>query len=148
MDQQDYFILWSVYVSAAFVLLLASIFFTGFLWRFIKEPIVLAIVILLFYPIVIDPSKGQYAPAIAVMAIDFLMHVGDHQLEIANELFYAIEITLVVYFIFAIFIRWPIEFAFRRWWVKRKKQRKDVSQNHQEDDIEQENMILHANEKL
>lgn len=146
MDQQDYFILWSVYLCAAFVLLLASIFFTGFLWRFLKEPIVIIVAILLFYPIVIDPGKSQYAPAIAVMAVDFLMHVGDHQVAIANDLFYKIEIVLIVYFVFAIFIRWPVETAIRKWWQNRLKKQQET--NNQKDDFEQNNTDLQANEKL
>lgn len=45
--------------------------FTSFLWRLIKEPIVLVITILLFSPTLINPEPAQYAPAIAVMAMDF-----------------------------------------------------------------------------
>lgn len=145
MDQQDYFILWSVYLCAAFVLLLASIFFTGFLWRFLKEPIVIIVAILLFYPILIDPEKGQYAPAIAVMAMDFLMHVGDHQVEIANDLFYKIEMVLIAYFIFAIFIRWPVEIVVRKWWQSRRKKRQE---DHAQEDVMQQDVTLQANEKL
>ncbi|AZS51907.1 hypothetical protein DM558_14530 [Entomomonas moraniae] len=145
MDQQDYFILWSVYLCAAFVLLLASIFFTGFLWRFLKEPIVIIVAILLFYPILIDPEKGQYAPAIAVMAMDFLMHVGDHQVEIANDLFYKIEMVLIAYFIFAIFIRSPVEIVARKWWQSR---RKKSQEDHAPEDVMQQDVTLQANEKL
>lgn len=146
MDQQDYFILWSVYLCAALILLLASVFFTNFLWRFLKEPIVIIIAILLFYPILIDPDKNQYAPAIAVMAMDFLMHVGDHQIAIANDLFYKIEIVLIAYFVFAIFIRWPVEVVVRKWWSNhRKKEQQESSQN---DDFEQSHSDLHASEKL
>lgn len=120
MCPQDYFILWSIYSVSAVVLLLASIFFTNFLWRIIKEPIVIIVAILLFYPILIDADKTQYAPAIAVMAIDFLMKVGKHETIIINQLVYIIEMVLVGYFIFAIFIRWPAEVAFRKWYRNRK----------------------------
>ena len=131
MSQQDYFILWSIYSVTAVILLLASIFFTGFLWRIIKEPIVIIVAILLFYPIIIDPEKAQYAPAISVMAIDFLMGVGDHQVAIINQLVYCIEMALVVYFIFAIFIRWPIEIVFRKWYKNRKAQKEQPLEEQQ-----------------
>lgn len=123
MSQQDYFILWSVYSIAAVIALLASIFFTGFLWRILKEPVVIVVAILLFYPFLIDAEKAQYAPAIAVMAIDFLMGVGDNQSIIINQLVYFIEMALAVYFIFAIFVRWPIETVFRKWYRNRKQQK-------------------------
>lgn len=95
-------------------------FFTNFLWRFLKEPIVLIVAILLFSPTLIDPSHNQYAPAIAVMAMDFLWDIGSHDVAIANELTYRVEVTLAIYFMFIICIRWPVEYAFKRWWVKRK----------------------------
>lgn len=114
MNQQDYFILWSVYCVAAFILLLASIFFTNFLWRFLKEPIVLVVAILLFSPTLIDPINNQYAPSIAVMAMDFLLTVGHHDIEIANNLTYQIEVALAVYFVFIICVRWPIEYVFKK----------------------------------
>lgn len=123
MSQQDYFVLWSIYSIAAVILLLASIFFTNFLWRIIKEPIVIVVAILLFYPILIDPEKSQYAPAISVMAIDFLMGVGANQITIINQLTYCIEVVLVSYFVFAIFIRWPIETIFRKWYTNKKGQK-------------------------
>lgn len=118
MNQQDYFILWSVYCVAAFILLLASIFFTNFLWRFLKEPIVLVVAILLFSPTLIDPINNQYAPSIAVMAMDFLLAVGHHDIEIANNLTYQIEVALAVYFVFIICVRWPIEYVFKKWRTK------------------------------
>lgn len=123
MNQQDYFIVWSIYCVAAFILLLASIFFTNFLWRFLKEPVVIIVAILLFSPTLIDPNHNQYAPSIAVMAIDFLWAVGNHDVDIANKLTYNIEMALAIYFIFIICIRWPIEYAFKQWRYKRKMKR-------------------------
>lgn len=146
MYQQDYFILWSVYAMAAFILLLASIFFTSFLWRCIKEPIVLVIAILLFSPTLIDPAQGQYAPAIAVMAMDFLMQVGEHEVDIANELFYRIEIVLAIYFAFIIFIRWPLEYFFRKWWKSHQEAKalqKGVIAEYEHDEA-----TLHADERI
>lgn len=151
MNQQDYFILWSVYAVAAFVLLLASIFFTSFLWRFIKEPIVLIVAILLFSPTLINPEQSQYAPAIAVMAMDFLMQVGDHQIAIANELLYRVQVALAIYFIFAIFIRWPMEYGFRKWQQKRleaKQQRESAKVDMADDEFYEHNPSLQASEKL
>lgn len=132
MNPQDYFILWSIYCIAAVILLLASIFFTGFLWRFIKEPIVLVVAIILFSPTLIAPEQNQYAPAIAVMAMDFLMHVGEHDVSLASQLLYRIEVALAIYFFFAICIRWPVEYSFRKWWKKRQ-QNKQALQEH--DDV-------------
>lgn len=120
MNQQDYYILWAVYVTAAIILLFACFFFTNFLWRWLKEPIGLMVAIILFSPTLIAPEQNQYAPSIAVLAMDFLMHMGDHVADIANELLYRIEIALAIYFIFAIFIRWPIEYGVGKWWRNRK----------------------------
>lgn len=148
MNQQDYFILWSIYAVAAFILLLASIFFTSFLWRLIKEPIVLVIAILLFSPTLINPEPAQYAPAIAVMAMDFLMQVGDHQVAIANELLYRVEIALAIYFIFAIFIRWPLEYGFRKWQQKRQSNKELVNTASVDDEMQESQSSLQAEEKL
>lgn len=151
MNQQDYFILWSVYCIAAFILLLASIFFTGFLWRFLKEPIVLIVAILLFSPTLIDSAHNQYAPSIAVMAMDFLWDIGSHDVAIANKLTYHIEIALAVYFIFIICIRWPVEYAFKKWWAKRKAKKTASSPSQtsvMDEQVLQNEVELQANERI
>lgn len=152
MSQQDYFILWSVYCVAAFILLLASIFFTNFLWRFLKEPIVLIVAILLFSPTLVDATHSQYAPAIAVMAMDFLWDIGSHDVTIANELTYRIEVALAIYFIFIICVRWPIEYAFNKWRAgrKAKKNTQIASQDSMVDEqfaMQSEN-VLQAKERI
>lgn len=43
---------------------------TGWMWRWLREPLRLIVFILLFTPTPVDPQNDLYAPAIAITALD------------------------------------------------------------------------------
>ena len=50
---------------------------TRWMWRYLREPLVVIVAVLLFTPTLIDPAKDVYA-AIAVSALDLMFKVGSN----------------------------------------------------------------------
>lgn len=115
MNEHDYVLAWGLYAIAALGCLLVSFLMTGWMWRYLREPLRLVIAVLLFTPTVVDPGKDLYAPAVAVTALDLLFKVGSNMWTAVSDLAMYGMIAVVIYLLFVL-IRWPIERA----WNKRK----------------------------
>ncbi len=115
MNEHDYVLAWGLYAIAALGCLLVSFLMTGWMWRYLREPLRLVIAVLLFTPTVVDPGKELYAPAVAVTALDLLFKVGSNMWTAVSDLAMYGMIAVVIYVLFVL-IRWPIERA----WNKRK----------------------------
>ncbi|HWR78867.1 MAG TPA: MFS transporter [Pseudomonas sp.] len=113
MTENDYLLAWSAYGVAALGCLLVWFQMTGWMWRWLREPLRLLVAVLLFTPTVVDPGKDALAPAIAITAMDLLLDVGDNAWRAVADLTSYGMIVFVVYLVFA-GIRWPIESAIRR----------------------------------
>lgn len=112
MTEHDYLLAWSVYAIAAFGCLLVWMRMTRWIWRWLREPLRILMAVLLYTPTIVEPAKDQYAPAVAVTALDIVFKVGGNMWKAASELSMYAMIALVIYVIFAL-IRWPIERAWR-----------------------------------
>jgi signal transduction histidine kinase len=108
MSGNDYLIAWVAYGIAAFGILLVWFRLTGWLWRWLREPLRLFAAILLFTPTVVDASQDLFAPAIAVAALDMLFKVGNSVWRAVADLAMYGMIAFALYLLFAA-IRWPIE---------------------------------------
>lgn len=64
MNEQDYLIAWGAYAIAGLGLMLVFWLMTGWMWRWLREPLRLIVFILLFTPTPVDPQNDLYAPAI------------------------------------------------------------------------------------
>ncbi|MET1077989.1 MAG: MFS transporter [Pseudomonas sp.] len=117
MTEQDYLLAWSAYAVAALGCLLVWFRLTGWLWRFLREPLRLLMGVLLLTPTIIDPTKELFAPAIAITALDLLFKVGNNVWRAVADLALYGLIALGLYLVFAA-LRWPIE----RWWRGRSSQ--------------------------
>jgi hypothetical protein len=115
MIENDYLLAWSVYAVAALGLLLVWVRITGWMWRWLRELLWLAMAVLLFTPTLVDPAREMLAPAIAVGALDLLFKVGSNLWRAVADLSMYGLIACVLYLIFAA-LRWPLE----RWWHKRR----------------------------
>lgn len=78
MTEHDYLMAWAAYLAAAFSCLLIAFFVTGWMWRWLREPLRVVATVLLFTPSLIDPARDLYAPAIAVAALDVLFKANNH----------------------------------------------------------------------
>ena len=78
MNEQDYLIAWGAYAIAGLGLMLVFWLMTGWMWRWLREPLRLIVFILLFTPTPVDPQNDLYAPAIAITALDVVFKVGNN----------------------------------------------------------------------
>ncbi len=105
MTEQEYLIAWAVYGVAALLLLVASFKATGWLWRWLREPLRLVVAVLLVTPALVDAEHGLYAPAIAVTVLDLVFKVGNSAWSAVANLAAAGTIGVVLYLIFVL-CRW------------------------------------------
>ncbi len=108
MTEHDYLLAWSLYGAAALGCLLVWLRMTGWLWRWLREPLRVIAAVLLFSPKVVDPGKDFFAPAIAITALDLLLKVGNNAWRAAADLSMYAMLGMAVYLLFAL-IRWPFE---------------------------------------
>ena len=85
---------------------------TRWIWRWLREPLQLLMAVLLFSPTIVDPVKTQFAPAVAITALDLLLKVGNNAWRAISDLFMYAMIAFAVYIVIVL-IRWPIERAAR-----------------------------------
>lgn len=78
MTENDYLIARSVYAFAALGCLLVWFLMTRWMWRYLKEPLLVAVAVLLFTPTMVDPAKDAMAPAVAITALDLMFKVGSN----------------------------------------------------------------------
>ncbi|CAM3160457.1 MFS transporter [Pseudomonas floridensis] len=108
MTDNDYLIAWSLYAFAASGCLLVWFLMTGWMWRYLKEPLRVIAAVLLFTPTLVDPVKDAYAPAVAITALDLMFKVGSNVWTAVSDLAMYGMFALGAYLLFVL-IRWPIE---------------------------------------
>lgn len=113
MTENDYLLAWSAYGIAALGCIVVWFLMTGWMWRWLREPLRLLVAVLLLTPTVVDPGKDALAPAIAITAMDLLLKVGDNAWRAVADLSSYAMLAFAVYLLFAA-IRWPIESALKR----------------------------------
>jgi hypothetical protein len=114
MNENDYLLAWGAYLIAALGCLLVWFRLTSWMWRYVREPLRVLVVVLLFSPTVVDPIKDDFAPAIAIVAMDLLLDVGNNVWRAVADLSMYTLIAFILYLLF-VALRWPIE----RWWQDR-----------------------------
>ncbi|MGQ7818274.1 MFS transporter [Metapseudomonas furukawaii] len=108
MTENDYLLAWAAYGVAALGCLLVWFRLTGWMWRWLREPLRVLVAVLLLTPTIVDPAKDQFAPAIAITALDLMFKVGNNAWKAALDLTMYTIIAFGLYLAFA-GIRWPIE---------------------------------------
>ena len=83
MSENDYLLAWGAYLIAAFGCLLLWFRLTGWMWRYLREPLRVLMTVLLFTPTIVDPAKEQFAPAVAISAMDLLEVLKKDRMELA-----------------------------------------------------------------
>jgi hypothetical protein len=114
MSENDYLLAWGAYLIAAFGCLLVWFRLTGWMWRYLREPLRVLMAVLLFSPTIVDPAKEQFAPAVAITVMDLLLKVGNNVWRAVADLAMYSLIALALYLLF-VAIRWPV----LRWWKER-----------------------------
>ncbi|MFJ3484142.1 MFS transporter [Pseudomonas sp. NPDC090202] len=106
MTENDYLIAWGLYAFAALGCLWVWFKLTGWMWRYLREPLRVIGAVLLFGPTIIDPAKDQYAPALAISVLDLAFKVGNNVWRAALDLCTYGAVALGLYIVFAL-IRLP-----------------------------------------
>lgn len=114
MTEQDYLLAWGVYAVSALGCLLVWFQMTGWIWRWLREPLRVLVAVLLLTPTIVDPGKDLFAPAIAITALDILFKVGNNAWRAVADLAIYGLIAFAVWLAF-VGLRWPVE----RWWKGR-----------------------------
>jgi hypothetical protein len=78
MTENDYTFAWGLYAVAALGCLLVGFKLTGWMWRWLREPLRVVLAVLLLTPTIVDPVKDSFAPAIAITALDVAFKVGNN----------------------------------------------------------------------
>ncbi|WP_263138500.1 MFS transporter [Pseudomonas sp. RIT-PI-AD] len=113
MSENDYLLAWAVYGVAALGCLLVFFRMTGWIWRWLREPLRVLVAVLLLSPTIVDASRDLYAPAVAITALDLAFKVGTNVWKAVSDLALYGAIAFALYLLFAL-IRWPIERSLRQ----------------------------------
>lgn len=105
MTENDYQLAWGIYAVSALGCLLAWFYFTGWMWRYVREPLRVVAAVILFTPTVVDPARDLYAPAIAMTAMDLLFKVSNDAWRSVADLVMYGALVFVVYLVFVV-VRW------------------------------------------
>ncbi|HDS1683011.1 TPA: MFS transporter [Pseudomonas putida] len=108
MIENDYTFAWGLYAVAALGCLLVGFKLTGWMWRWLREPLRVILAVLLLTPTIVDPGKDIFAPAIAITALDLAFKVGNNAWRAISDFAMYGMIAFVLYIVFVL-IRWPLE---------------------------------------
>ena len=108
MTENDYTLAWGLYALAALGCLLVGFKLTGWMWRWLREPLRVILAVLLLTPTVVDPVKDSFAPAIAITALDVAFKVGNNAWRAVSDFAMYGMIAFALYLLFVL-MRWPLE---------------------------------------
>lgn len=86
MFTNDYLLAWTLYGVGALGCLLVGVRLTRPCWWWLREPLRLALAVLLLTPTLVDAERGLYAPALAITALDLAFQVGSSSLQAVVDL--------------------------------------------------------------
>ncbi|EKT4523112.1 MFS transporter [Pseudomonas putida] len=108
MTENDYTLAWGLYALAALGCLWVGFKLTGWMWRWLREPLRVVLAVLLLTPTIVDPVKESFAPAIAITTLDLAFKVGNNAWRAASDLAMYGLIAFILYGVFVL-VRWPLE---------------------------------------
>ncbi|HEN8802411.1 MFS transporter [Pseudomonas sp. CM25] len=108
MTENDYTLAWGLYAVAALGCLLVGFKLTGWMWRWLREPLRVVLAVLLLTPTIVDPVKESFAPAIAITALDVAFKVGNNAWRAVSDFAMYGLIAFGLYLLFVL-LRWPLE---------------------------------------
>lgn len=114
MTENDYLTAWGLYAVAALGCLLVWFKLTGWMWRYLREPLWVLAAVLLFTPTLVEKHQELYAPALAISALDLGLKVGSNVWQALSDLTMYGMFAFIAYLVF-VAIRWPF--------LKRRQQR-------------------------
>ncbi|MBB3104854.1 MFS transporter [Azomonas macrocytogenes] len=108
MFDNDYAIVWIIYLIGAVGCLAVWFRLTRWMWRLLREPLRLALAVLLLTPTIVDPDRSLYAPALATAVFEAAFKLGNNALHAIPDLALYALIGFSLYLLFAL-ARWFFE---------------------------------------
>lgn len=108
MTENDYTLAWGLYLVAALGCLWVSFKLTGWMWRWLREPLRVIVAVLLLTPTIVDPVKEAFAPALAITTLDVAFKVGNNAWRAVSDFAMYGLIAFALYLLFVL-LRWPLE---------------------------------------
>ena len=108
MTENDYTLAWGLYAVAALGCLMVGFKLTGWMWRWLREPLRVVLAVLLLTPTIVDPVKDSFAPAIAITALDVAFKVGNNAWRAVSDFAMYGMGAFSLYFLFVL-LRLPLE---------------------------------------
>lgn len=119
-NESEYEMVWLVYLAAAACAWLVWWKMASWIsWWFVREPLWVAMAVLLFTPVRVDPMQSVQAPATIILLLDAVLDTGENQARMLGDLSLMMGVALAAYILFAVlraaWIRWrPIETRYAR----------------------------------
>lgn len=101
----DYQIAWGLYLVAALGCFWAWTVFTGWMWRYLREPLWLIAAVLLFTPTQVASGNDGFAPALAVASMDLLFKTNNAAWRALADLSMVGAGACIAYLVFVL-LRW------------------------------------------
>ncbi|WP_373186724.1 hypothetical protein [Halopseudomonas sp.] len=119
-NESEYETVWLVYLAAAACGWLVWWKMTSWIaWWFVREPLWVAMAVLLFTPVKVDQMEPAQAPATIILLLDAILDTGDNEARILGDLSLVMGVAMLAYIAFALlrtaWIRWkPVETRYAR----------------------------------
>ncbi len=113
MISNEYELAWVLYGVAALGCFWVWTFFTRWMWRYLREPLWLAVAVLLFSPTLVDPNGTAWVPSLAMAAMDIAFKVNNDAWRALADIMLYGTVAFTLYLIFAI-----LRFLVEHYWLK------------------------------
>ncbi|MFT0212092.1 MFS transporter [Pseudomonas sp. F1_0610] len=140
MFENDYQIAWGIYLAAGLMAMLVWMKMTGWMWRYLREPLWVAMGLIIFTPAIIDTQ--WYSPAIVVIASWLVLGESFPVITVADFAGYT-QIAFGTYIAFAV-----VRFPFLRMYQKRKKAKLEAQALAQQQRQAEEAQIIDNDEPI
>lgn len=107
--ENDYTLAWTAYLVGALGGFLVWFKLTGWMWRWLREPLQVLMAVLLFTPTLVDPERGLMAPALAIVALDLLFGMGSELWRAVSDLLLFSLVAAVLYAVLVV-ARWLLSY--------------------------------------
>lgn|SRR5574344_176848 len=129
MITNEYELAWFLYLVAALGCFWVWTFFTRWMWRYLREPLWVAVAVLLFSSTLIDPNGAARVPSIAMAAMDIAFKINNDAWRALADIMMYGTAAFSVYLAFAL-LRFLVEF----FWLKPRRAKARAAQDEAEPD--------------
>lgn len=113
MITNEYELAWVLYGVAALGCFWVWTFFTRWMWRYLREPLWVAVAVLLFSPTLVDPNGTAWVPSLAMAAMDIAFKVNNDAWRALADIMLYGTLAFAAYLVFAV-----VRFLVEHFWLR------------------------------